>query len=96
MGVPIATWPIQVDQPYNAVFVTNVLKIGIPVRSWARREELVTATTIEKAVRTLMGTPEGEEIRQRVIELSNKIKSSVSHGGIAQKEREFFISCITK
>ncbi|KAH0735854.1 hypothetical protein KY285_011561 [Solanum tuberosum] len=96
MGVPIATWPIQVDQPYNAVFVTNVLKIGISVRSWARREELVTATTIEKAVRTLMGTPEGEEIRQRAIELSNKIKNSVSHGGIAQKERESFISCITK
>ncbi|XP_055800992.1 zeatin O-glucosyltransferase-like [Solanum dulcamara] len=96
MGVPIATWPIQVDQPYNAVFVTNVLKIGIPVRSWARREELVTATTIEKAVRTLMGTPEGVEIRQRAMELSNKIKNSVSHGGLAHKERESFITCITK
>ncbi|MCD9638597.1 hypothetical protein HAX54_022657 [Datura stramonium] len=96
MGVPIATWPIHVDQPYNAVFITNVLKVGIPVRSWARREELVTAATIEKAVKTLMGMPEGEEIRQRARELSNKIKNSVSHGGLAHKERESFISCITK
>ncbi|XP_060210102.1 zeatin O-glucosyltransferase-like [Lycium barbarum] len=96
MGVPIATWPIHVDQPYNAVFVTNVLKIGIPVKSWARREELVTAMAVEKAVKSLMGTLEGEEMRQRAIELSNKIKNSVSHGGLAHKERESFISCITK
>ncbi|KAM3215761.1 zeatin O-glucosyltransferase [Capsicum annuum] len=96
VGVPLATWPIHVDQPYNAVFVTNVLKIGIPVRSWAHREELVMAAVIEKAVRTLMGTPEGEEMRHRAMELSNKIKSSVSRGGLAHKERESFISCITK
>ncbi|CAN4096576.1 unnamed protein product [Withania somnifera] len=96
MGVPIATWPIHVDQPYNAVLITNVLKIGIPVRSWARREELVTGAAIEKAVKTLIGTPEGEEIRQRAMELSNKIKKSVSDGGVAHKERESFISCITK
>ncbi|XP_019248312.1 PREDICTED: zeatin O-glucosyltransferase-like [Nicotiana attenuata] len=59
-GVPIATWPIHVDQPYNAVFVTNVLKIGTSVRSWACREELVTSKAVEKAVNTLMGTPEAE------------------------------------
>ncbi|OIT26158.1 zeatin o-glucosyltransferase [Nicotiana attenuata] len=28
MGVPLATWPIQYDQPYNAILVTNVVKIG--------------------------------------------------------------------
>ncbi|PHT73741.1 hypothetical protein T459_24526 [Capsicum annuum] len=54
------------------------------------------AAVIEKAVRTLMGTPEGEEMRHRAMELSNKIKSSVSRGGLAHKERESFISCITK
>ncbi|KAK4344407.1 hypothetical protein RND71_037501 [Anisodus tanguticus] len=96
MGVPIATWPISVDQPYNAVFVTNVLKIGIPVRSWACREELVTSAVIENAVRTLMGTTQGDEMRKRAMKLSNKIKSSVSPGGLAHKERESFISCITK
>ncbi|KAM3383476.1 hypothetical protein P3S68_009051 [Capsicum galapagoense] len=96
MGVPLATWPIQHDQPFNAVLVTNLLKIGTSVRSWTRREELVTASTIEKVVKTLMGTTEGEEMRQRAVELSKKIKSSVRDGGPARKEMESFIANIIK
>ncbi|KAF3652532.1 hypothetical protein FXO38_16026 [Capsicum annuum] len=96
MGVPLETWPISNEQPSNAVYVTNVLKIGISVKSWAHREELVIASTIEKAVKTLMGTTEGEEMRQRAVELSKKIKSSVSDGGPARKEMESFISIIIK
>ncbi|KAF3652530.1 Zeatin O-glucosyltransferase [Capsicum chinense] len=94
MGVPLATWPVSYDQPFNAISVTNLLKIGIPVKCWSHREELVTASTIEKAVKTLMGTTEGEEMRQRAFTLSNKIKSSVSDGGPARKEMESFISTI--
>ncbi|XP_059276544.1 zeatin O-glucosyltransferase-like [Lycium ferocissimum] len=94
MGVPLAAWPTNHDQPFNAIFITNLLKIGTSVRSWARREELVTASTIEKAVKTLMGTTEGEEMRQRAAELSKKIKSSISRGGLARKEMESFISRI--
>ncbi|KAK4343286.1 hypothetical protein RND71_036380 [Anisodus tanguticus] len=96
MGVPIAAWPNNADQPYNAVFVTNVLKIGISVWSWAQREELMTAAAVEKSVKTLMGSTEGEGMRQRAVELSNKIKNSVSHGGLARKEMESFISYITR
>nr|UHH90548.1 UDP-glycosyltransferase [Nicotiana benthamiana] len=95
MGVPIAAWPNNADQPYNAVFVTSVLKVGISVCSWDRREELMTATTVEKSVKTLMATTEGEEMRQRAMDLSNKIKNSVRRGGLARKEMESFISCIT-
>ncbi|XP_009762775.1 zeatin O-glucosyltransferase-like [Nicotiana sylvestris] len=96
MGVPLAIWPIQYDQPYNAILVTNVPKIGTSVKSWAHQEELVTAKAVEKAVKTLMDTTEGEEKRQRAMELSNKIKNSLSHGGVARKEMESFISCIIR
>ncbi|XP_060212987.1 zeatin O-glucosyltransferase-like [Lycium barbarum] len=95
MGVPMAAMPMTVDQPYHTLLVTHVWKIGVSVWSWARRKEIVPATAIEKAVKTLMGTPEGEETRQRVVELRNKIKKSVSHGGLAHKEMESFISYIT-
>ncbi|KAF3634513.1 Zeatin O-glucosyltransferase [Capsicum annuum] len=96
MGVPLATWPISYDQPSKAIYVTKLLKIGIPVRSWAQREELITASTIEKAVKTLMGMAEGEKMRQRAVELRKMIKSSVSHGGPARKEMESFTSNIIK
>ncbi|XP_015160159.1 zeatin O-glucosyltransferase-like [Solanum tuberosum] len=96
MGVPMAAMPMTVDQPYHTLLVSNVWKIGVSVWSWARRKEIVPAVAIEKAVKTLMGTPEGEEMRQRLVELRDNIKKSVSHGGLAYKEMESFISYITK
>ena len=42
MGVPIAAWPMHSDQPRNAMLVTEVLKIGVMVSEWSKREELVT------------------------------------------------------
>lgn len=95
-GVPIITWPKEWDQPYNAVLVTNVLKIAIPLCSWTCKDELVTSASIEKSVKILMDTTEGEEMRKRAVELSNKIKRSVSPGGVTTKELESFISYITK
>ncbi|XP_028125772.1 zeatin O-glucosyltransferase-like [Camellia sinensis] len=41
MGVPIATWPMNFDQPINAFLVTNILKVSIPVNQWAQQKELV-------------------------------------------------------
>lgn len=93
-GVPVATWPISYDQPFNAVFLTNMLKIGIAVKSWSHRNELITASTIEKSVKTLMGTVEGEEMRQRAVKLSKQMKNSVRSGGLARKDMEAFISHI--
>ncbi|CAN4096574.1 unnamed protein product [Withania somnifera] len=87
MGVSLAYWPITSDQPFNAIFVTNLLNIGISVKSWAHREEFLTASTIEKAVNTLMGTArEGPHIYY----------GFVSHGGSARKKIESFISNIIK
>nr|UYR28579.1 xylosyltransferase [Solanum commersonii] len=94
MGVPVATWPISYDQPFNAIFLTNLLKIGISVKSWSHRNEVITASTIEKSVKTLMGTIEGEEMRRRAVELSKQIKNSVRSGGRARKDMESFISHI--
>ncbi|KAL2940928.1 Zeatin O-glucosyltransferase [Bienertia sinuspersici] len=48
MGVPIVAWPMHSDQPRNAVLVTEVLKVGVVVRDWARRSELVMSNSIEK------------------------------------------------
>ncbi|WMV22859.1 hypothetical protein MTR67_016244 [Solanum verrucosum] len=96
MGVPIIAWPNEWDQPYNAVLVTKVLKIGISLCNWTHKDELVTSDSIEKSIKVLMDTTEGEEMRKRAVELSNKIKSSFSPGAVTTKEVESFISYITK
>ncbi|CAN4118473.1 unnamed protein product [Withania somnifera] len=92
MGVPIAAWPMHSDQPRNAQLVTKFLKIGLNVRHWAHGDELVTSQTIENVVRTLMASPDGDEMRKRASELSIAVKQSVMDGG----EMDSFIAHITR
>ncbi|XP_009593501.1 zeatin O-xylosyltransferase-like [Nicotiana tomentosiformis] len=96
MGVPMATWPIHSDNPFNDVLITKVLKVGLVVKDWEHRDELVRANTIENGVRDLMTSTEGEEMRQRAIELSQAIKMSVKDGGATKKQTESFIAHIAR
>ncbi|KAK4485456.1 hypothetical protein RD792_008097 [Penstemon davidsonii] len=80
MGVPIAALPMHSDQPLNALFLTEVLKIGVIVREWGERNEVVKASKIKNVVERLMGCEEGDEMRKRAKELSVEIKKSMEEG----------------
>lgn len=95
MGVPIAAWPMHSDQPRNTVLVTRVLKIGIVVKDWARRDEIVVSSAVESRVRRLMGSEEGEEMRRRAAEMGAAVRKAVGEGGLGRKEFDSFISHIT-
>ncbi|KAL3370570.1 hypothetical protein AABB24_007563, partial [Solanum stoloniferum] len=94
-GVPIAAWPMHSDQPRNSQLVTKYLKIGLIVRPWARRDEVVTSEIVENAVKTLMASSEGDEMRKRAADLSNAIKKSTD-GGINRAEMDSFIAHISR
>ncbi|XP_027934037.1 zeatin O-glucosyltransferase-like [Vigna unguiculata] len=96
MGIPIATWPMHSDQPRNAALITEVLKVGLGVKDWSQRNALVSASDIENGVRRLMQTKEGEEMRERAMELKNGIHRSMEEGGVSRMEMESFISHITQ
>ncbi|QCE05285.1 zeatin O-glucosyltransferase-like [Vigna unguiculata] len=96
MGVPMATWPMHSDQPRNAVLVTEVLKVGLVVKEWSQRKSLVSASVVESGVRRLMGTREGDEMRERALRLKNAIQRSKDEGGDSRMEMESFIAHITK
>lgn len=96
MGVPIAAWPMHSDQPKNGVLITEILKVGTLVRDWVRRSDLVTSTRIENAVRTLMASGEGEEMRKRAAELGKVVRGSVAKGGASSLEMHDFIAHITR
>ncbi|KAI3697687.1 hypothetical protein L6452_30783 [Arctium lappa] len=96
MGVPMATWPMHSDQPRNAFLITNILRIGVAMKDWDRRNEVVTAMVVEEAVKILMSSKEGEEMRLRVAELGSKLKRSVLKGGISRNEMNSFISYICR
>ncbi|XAR69479.1 Trans-zeatin O-beta-D-glucosyltransferase [Bertholletia excelsa] len=96
MGVPIAAWPMHSDQPRNMVLVTKLLKVGLVVKDWAQRDEVVVATTVEKAVRTLMSSREGDDMRRRAMELGGAVRHSVTEGGISRAELDSFVAHITR
>nr|AQQ16698.1 UDP-glycosyltransferase g30575 [Nicotiana attenuata] len=96
MGVPIAAWPMHSDQPKNGFLVTEILKIGMLVREWGKRDELVTASTIENVVRKLMASEEGDVIRKRAEELGEAVRRSTEKGGASRKELDSFIAHITR
>ncbi|KAF7144415.1 hypothetical protein RHSIM_Rhsim04G0105900 [Rhododendron simsii] len=95
MGVPIAAWPMHSDQPKNAFLVTDILKVGLPVKTWEQRDEIVTSSTIAKAVQKLIASKEGEEIRKRAEELGASTRQAVEEGGVSRMELDSFIAHIT-
>ncbi|XP_006350170.1 zeatin O-glucosyltransferase-like [Solanum tuberosum] len=96
MGVPIAAWPMHSDQPRNTVLVTKILKVGLVVKEWTRRHEVVTRGMVQAAVEKLMASKEGEEMRNRAMDLSGALKNSVAESGIKNMELDSFISHITR
>ena len=54
MGVPIGSWITHYDQSMTAFLVTDMLKVGLIVREWQKREEMVIASTMRNVVRKLM------------------------------------------
>ncbi|XP_076935770.1 zeatin O-xylosyltransferase-like [Bidens hawaiensis] len=94
MGVPMATWPMHSDQPRNAFLITDVIRIGIAVKNWERRNELVKANVIADVVNRLMASEEGAKIRRRAVKLGGEVKESVAEGGVRCREMDSFISYI--
>ncbi|KAK4373400.1 hypothetical protein RND71_008784 [Anisodus tanguticus] len=96
MGVPIAAWPMHSDQPKNGFLMTEILKIGLIVREWEKREDLVSASTIENVVRKLMASEEGDAIRKIAEELGEAVRRSTEKGGASRMELDSFIAHITR
>ncbi|KAK1290204.1 Zeatin O-xylosyltransferase [Acorus calamus] len=94
MGVPMAAWPMHSDQPRNAMLVTEVLGVGVGVREWGRREEVVRAEAVEEAVRRLMGEEVGRGMRRRAEEIGAMVRGAASEG--AHAELDSFVAHISR
>ncbi|KAJ7972197.1 Glycosyltransferase [Quillaja saponaria] len=96
MGVPIATWPMHSDQPRNAVLITKVLKVGLVVKDWEHRDQLVKSSVVENAVKRLMVSKEGCEIRKKATDLGNAMRKTAEEGGVSCLELDSFIEYISR
>ncbi|KAK2966749.1 hypothetical protein RJ640_001073 [Escallonia rubra] len=88
-------WVLRVADKGD-IFAGEVLRTGIAVRDWDRRDELVPSPRIQEAVETLMASKEGDEIRERAVELDPAVRKSMEEGGITRMEFDAFIVHITR
>ncbi|MFS7903975.1 putative trans-zeatin O-beta-D-glucosyltransferase [Helianthus anomalus] len=96
MGVPIVAWPMHSDQPTNSVLITNILKVGVTVKDWKWRDQIVVAEDVENAVRALMTTKKGTEMRMRAVEMGGGVRESVKEDGVSWLQLQSFIAHITR
>ncbi|KAJ3706747.1 hypothetical protein LUZ61_010452 [Rhynchospora tenuis] len=97
MGVPILAWPMHSDQPWNSILVSDYLKVGVIVRDWDRRKEILSAGEIEVTIKKVMVYDSGEKIRRRAKELRDTVRQEAADGGAAANtELLAFIHHVTR
>ncbi|KAI0675132.1 UDP-Glycosyltransferase/glycogen phosphorylase [Trametes maxima] len=104
-GVPMIIWPIEADQPYNAVYLSEGLNVAyelIEVRHGSGlgkiyRNGRIPIGTVDAVKDEMRGVLEkafgqdGAEKRNRLQALQKKLKTAWSDNGIARREVEAFL-----
>uniref|UniRef100_A0A0E0LZX8 Glycosyltransferase n=1 Tax=Oryza punctata TaxID=4537 RepID=A0A0E0LZX8_ORYPU len=81
-GVPLAVWPMNFDQPFNARFLVDEMKIAVMVwTSDSFTRGLVTHEEISRVVTELMLGEVGVEATKNVAKLLTFAKKAVDQGG---------------
>lgn len=86
-GVPIATWPMNAEQQFNAFGLVVELGLAVEIKMDYRKEDfvienpttVVSAQEIERGIRCLM--EHNSEMRTRVKEMSEKARKALLDGG---------------
>ncbi|KAK1357195.1 UDP-glucose iridoid glucosyltransferase-like [Heracleum sosnowskyi] len=76
-GVPMICWPCFSDQKVNSRYLSHVWKVGLEL------DHKLERGVIKESIRRLMVDNEGEKIRVRANDLKQKMKISVSEGGLS-------------
>nr|XP_043612199.1 UDP-glycosyltransferase 76H1-like [Erigeron canadensis] len=75
-GVPMLCQPFVADQQLNARYLSYVWKMGIEI--------VVERGEIKGAIKRLLVDEEGKKMRGKAMEIQEKIKIALSHGGSSQ------------
>ncbi|XP_047073082.1 anthocyanidin 5,3-O-glucosyltransferase-like [Lolium rigidum] len=81
-GVPMLCWPQYAEQRLNKVFVVDEMKVGVVMEGYD--EELVTADEVEKKVRLMLESEEGEKLRERLAMAKEKAAEAMADNGSSQ------------
>ncbi|GJN15014.1 hypothetical protein PR202_gb01899 [Eleusine coracana subsp. coracana] len=88
-GVPMLCWPLYAEQRLNKVFVVDGMEAGVVMEGYD--EEVVTAEEVERKVRLVMESEEGEKLRERMALAKEKAAEALADGGPSRVAFEEFL-----
>ncbi|KAH9288253.1 hypothetical protein KI387_032370 [Taxus chinensis] len=89
LGVPMITWPMFAEQPFNNYLLVNQLRIAEQICS--TMDAVAKEEVVKKAVIKLLVEEEGENMRTRAQELRNKAKMAVQKDGSSYVNLQAFV-----
>jgi hypothetical protein len=89
-GVPMLCWPLYVDQRLSKVLVVDGMEAGVVMEGYD--EELVKAEEVERKVRLVMESEEGEKLRERMASAKVKAEEALADGGPSWVAFEEFLN----
>uniref|UniRef100_A0A6N2N764 Glycosyltransferase n=1 Tax=Salix viminalis TaxID=40686 RepID=A0A6N2N764_SALVM len=78
-GVPMVAWPLYAEQRLNRVVLVEEMKLALSMDE--SEDGFVSADEVEKKVRGLMESEEGEQIRERAIAMKEAARAAMDEGG---------------
>ncbi|KAF5731202.1 putative UDP-glucosyl transferase 88A1 [Tripterygium wilfordii] len=78
-GVPMVAWPLYAEQKLNKALLVEELKLALAMNE--SKTGFVSATEVEKRVKELMESEEGNSLRERVTAKRNEAMKAMGKGG---------------
>lgn len=78
-GVPMVAWPLYAEQRLNRVLLVEEIKIALPVVEG--ENGFVSSAEVEKPVRGLMESGEGELLREKTMAMKHAAMAAFREGG---------------
>ncbi|CAI9287990.1 unnamed protein product [Lactuca saligna] len=85
-GIPMLCQPFSIDQMMNARYLSYVWKMGL--------EMVVERGEIKSAIRRVLVSKEGEEMRRRAMEIEEQVRVAVTHGGSSRNSMNDLVEFI--
>ncbi|GLJ25465.1 hypothetical protein SUGI_0487560 [Cryptomeria japonica] len=91
LGVPMLGFPLWTEQYTNCKLMVDEWKIGLRLRGGHRDDKVIHREEISRAIRTLVASEEGKEMKNRIMALRDSARSAMKAGGSSQNNIEAFI-----
>lgn len=96
-GVPILAWPMMAEQYLNAKMVVEEIKVGVRVSTVdGTSKGFVAAESLNRAVREVMDSEKGRQLREKVAEVAEAAKKAMREGGSSWNALNSLISEVQK